>query len=99
MIARVYRLMADAARLDEACVELSALAQLVAGCEGCLGAEAFQDVADQDQLVFVERWASQPAYEAAKKRLLPDAFSRLGRMLVGAPQVAVLEGLPRAAEA
>lgn len=93
MIARIYTLTANAERLNEACVELSVLARRVAGCDGCLSAEACQDVAGETALVFVERWASQAAWEASKTSLPRDAFAKLGQTLAGPPAVTVLQSL------
>jgi quinol monooxygenase YgiN len=93
VIARIYSLRPKADLALAARDELRALAAVVGACPGCVDAQALVDAGDGGRLVFIERWASQDAYDGAKSHLPPNAFAGLGKTLAAPPEVTVLEGL------
>jgi quinol monooxygenase YgiN len=88
----MYRLQPSAGEADRAREALRELARIVEACPGCVDAQGFTET-DGQGLMFIERWRSPADYEAARAHLPPNAFSALGKMLAGPPQVSVLESL------
>lgn len=94
MIVRIYRLTPAEGQAEAAREALAGLASLVGDAPGCLDAAVFTDLNAGGDLLFLERWRSEAAYEAAKARLPRTAFSSLAQTLRQPPQLTVLQKIP-----
>jgi heme oxygenase (mycobilin-producing) len=89
-VARLYRMEAALGKSTELEAALTALATVVRSISGCRGVELLRDVGSLEQFVFIEKWESIKAHEAARSQLPKAVLGPMMAALAGAPMGAYL---------
>ena len=84
-VARIYRMSCAPGKRDELRGALEALAGALGEIEGLQSVAVLRDVEQQDDFVFVEKWASIQAQKNSGKSLPKQAFAQVMAALADKP--------------
>jgi quinol monooxygenase YgiN len=84
-LARVYRMSCLPGRREELRDALEALATVLKNIEGLQSVSLLRDAEQEDDFVFIERWASAQLHETAKPLIPKQAFARVTATLAAKP--------------
>jgi quinol monooxygenase YgiN len=73
--------------------ELGQLSQRIAEIDGVVGADLWQDEADANRFIFIERWQSAAHYAEGSQLIDKAAFKAVLAHLGAPPEVATLKAL------
>jgi quinol monooxygenase YgiN len=84
-VVRHYLMQAADGQGEALSAALTALAQEVRALPGCSGVECLIDMANADQIVFIERWDSVEAHKAASALLPKNVMTTVMAALTERP--------------